>query len=139
MLYIKLTYSDATPIKQGVLGDCWLLSTCAALAKKEELLFRVIDPKQVENLIREKPGDEIKKAQNLYKKRWYWNIKVIKTTQVLYGPEYTGLIQVKDKPFPLSHFRILHQSRSLTQSHTLSPSHSSGSDLALWPLGHCLH
>ena len=32
---------------QGVLGDCWLLSTCAALAKKEELLFRVIDPKQV--------------------------------------------------------------------------------------------
>ena len=30
-----------------MLGDCWLLSTCAALAKKEELLFRVIDPKQV--------------------------------------------------------------------------------------------
>ena len=58
-----LTYSDATPIKQGVLGDCWLLSTCAALAKKEELLFRVIDPKQVENIIREKPGDEIKRAQ----------------------------------------------------------------------------
>lgn len=29
------------------MGDCWLLSTCAALAKKEELLFRVIDPKQV--------------------------------------------------------------------------------------------
>jgi len=47
-------------VVQGVLGDCWLLSTCAALAKKEELLFRVIDPKQV-----------------------------------LYGPEYTGLIQVK--------------------------------------------
>ena len=64
---------------------------------------------------------------------------MIKTTQVLYGPEYTGLIQVKDKPFPLSHFRILHQSRSLTQSHTLSPSHFSGADLALWPLGHCLH
>ena len=51
-----------------MLGDCWLLSTCAALAKKEELLFRVIDPKQVGNLIREKPGDEIKKAKNLYKK-----------------------------------------------------------------------
>ena len=33
--------------REGVLGDCWLLSTCAALAKKEELLFRVIDPKQV--------------------------------------------------------------------------------------------
>ena len=63
-----LMYSDATPVKQGVLGDCWLLSTCAALAKKEELLFRVIDPKQVENLIRQKPGDEIKRAQNLYKK-----------------------------------------------------------------------
>ena len=58
-----LMYSDATPIKQGVLGDCWLLSTCAALAKKEELLFRVIDPKQVENLIREKPGDEIKRPK----------------------------------------------------------------------------
>ena len=107
MLYIKLTYSDATPIKQGVLGDCWLLSTCAALAKKEELLFRVIDPKQVENLIREKPGDEIKRPK-IFIKKWCWNIKVIKTTQVLYGPEYTGLIQVKDKPFPLSHFRILH-------------------------------
>ena len=35
---------------QGVLGDCWLLSTCAALAKKEDLLFRVIDPKQVGNM-----------------------------------------------------------------------------------------
>ena len=32
---------------QGVLGDCWLLSTCAALAKKEELMYRVIDPNQV--------------------------------------------------------------------------------------------
>ena len=32
---------------QGVLGDCWLLSTCAAIAKKEELLYRVIDPSQV--------------------------------------------------------------------------------------------
>ena len=31
---------------QGVLGDCWLLSTCAALAKKEELLYRVIEPSQ---------------------------------------------------------------------------------------------
>ena len=34
-------------IFQGVLGDCWLLSTCAALAKKEELMYRVIDPNQV--------------------------------------------------------------------------------------------
>ena len=32
---------------QGVLGDCWLLSTCAAIAKKEELLYKVIDPSQV--------------------------------------------------------------------------------------------
>ena len=32
---------------QGVLGDCWLLSTCAAIAKKEELLYKVIDPCQV--------------------------------------------------------------------------------------------
>ena len=32
---------------QGVLGDCWLLSTCAALAKKESLLHRVLDPGQV--------------------------------------------------------------------------------------------
>ena len=32
---------------QGVLGDCWLLSTCAAIAKKEELLYRVISPSQV--------------------------------------------------------------------------------------------
>ena len=30
-----------------MLGDCWLLSTCAALAKKEELMYRVIDPSQV--------------------------------------------------------------------------------------------
>ena len=63
-----LMYSDATPIKQGVLGDCWLLSTCAALAKKEELLFRVIDPKQVGNIIRQKPGDEIKKPKIYIKK-----------------------------------------------------------------------
>ena len=35
---------------QGVLGDCWLLSTCAAIAKKEELLYRVIDPSQVRHL-----------------------------------------------------------------------------------------
>ena len=32
---------------QGVLGDCWLLSTCAAIAKKEELLYKVISPDQV--------------------------------------------------------------------------------------------
>ena len=31
---------------QGVLGDCWLLSTCAAIAKKEELLYKVIEPSQ---------------------------------------------------------------------------------------------
>ena len=30
----------------GILGDCWLLSTCAALAKKEELLHRVLPPDQ---------------------------------------------------------------------------------------------
>ena len=30
-----------------MLGDCWLLSTCAALAKKESLLHRVLDPGQV--------------------------------------------------------------------------------------------
>ena len=65
-------------------------------------------------------------------------MKVNKTTQVLYGPEYTGLIQVKDKPFPLSHFRILHQSRSLTQSHTLSISHthSHTSQVRIWRYGH---
>ena len=43
-----------------MLGDCWLLSTCAAIAKKEELLYKVIDP-----------------------------------GQVLHGPGYTGLIQVR--------------------------------------------
>ena len=79
---------------------------------------------------REKPGDEIKRPK-IFIKKWCWNIKVIKTTQVLYGPEYTGLIQVKDKPFPLSHFRILHQSRSLTQSHTLSISHTISHPLTL--------
>jgi len=33
-------------VLQGILGDCWLLSTCAALAKREDLLQRVIDPQQ---------------------------------------------------------------------------------------------
>ncbi|XP_023323290.1 calpain clp-1 [Eurytemora carolleeae] len=33
-------------VVQGVLGDCWLLSTCAALAKREDLLYRVVDPHQ---------------------------------------------------------------------------------------------
>ena len=32
---------------QGILGDCWLLSTCAAIAKKEQLLHRVCPPDQV--------------------------------------------------------------------------------------------
>ena len=31
---------------KGVLGDCWLLSTCAAIAKREELLHRVCPPDQ---------------------------------------------------------------------------------------------
>ena len=31
----------------GILGDCWLLSTCAAIAKKEELLHRVLPPNQL--------------------------------------------------------------------------------------------
>ena len=32
---------------QGILGDCWLLSTCAAVAKREDLMHRVLDPSQV--------------------------------------------------------------------------------------------
>ena len=42
-------YVDGTSrrdVMQGILGDCWLLSTCAALAKKEDLLFRVLPPDQ---------------------------------------------------------------------------------------------
>ena len=34
---------------QGILGDCWLLSTCAAVAKREDLMHRVLDPKQVKD------------------------------------------------------------------------------------------
>ena len=45
---------------QGILGDCWLLSTCAAVAKREELMHRVLDP-----------------------------------TQVLFGPEYKGYVEIK--------------------------------------------
>ncbi|XP_059080001.1 calpain clp-1-like [Tigriopus californicus] len=55
-------YVDGTSrrdVLQGSLGDCWLLSTCAAVAKREDLLHRVISP-----------------------------------TQVLFGPEYTGLIRL---------------------------------------------
>lgn len=33
-------------VLQGVLGDCWLLSACAALAKRQSLLFKVLDPDQ---------------------------------------------------------------------------------------------
>jgi calpain len=42
-------YVDGTSrrdVIQGILGDCWLLSTCAALAKKEDLLHRVLAPDQ---------------------------------------------------------------------------------------------
>ena len=42
-------YVDGTSRKdvvQGVLGDCWLLSTCAAIAKREDLLHRVVPPNQ---------------------------------------------------------------------------------------------
>ena len=45
---VEVQCSVAGPV-QGVLGDCWLLSTCAALAKKENLIQRVIDPDQVLN------------------------------------------------------------------------------------------
>ena len=38
--------SSTKSILQGVLGDCWLLSTCAALAKQEWLLHRVLEPRQ---------------------------------------------------------------------------------------------
>ena len=43
-------YVDGTSrrdVIQGILGDCWLLSTCAAIAKREDLLHRVLSPKQV--------------------------------------------------------------------------------------------
>ena len=43
-------YVDGTSrrdVIQGILGDCWLLSTCAAIAKREELMHRVLSPKQV--------------------------------------------------------------------------------------------
>ncbi len=42
-------YVDGTSrrdVIQGVLGDCWLLSTCAALAKREDLLHKVLSPNQ---------------------------------------------------------------------------------------------
>ena len=47
-------YVDGTSrrdVIQGILGDCWLLSTCAAIAKREELLHRVVSPEQVTNLV----------------------------------------------------------------------------------------
>ena len=43
-------YVDGTSrrdVIQGILGDCWLLSTCAAVAKREELMHKVLDPSQV--------------------------------------------------------------------------------------------
>ena len=62
-------------------------------------------------------------------------MKVIKTTQVLYGPEYTGLIQVKDKPF-LSH--ISEYCTNLALSHNLahSQSHTSLHQVRIWRYGH---
>ena len=50
-------YVDGTSRKdviQGILGDCWLLSTCAAVAKREDLMHRVLDPKQVKNINKDK-------------------------------------------------------------------------------------
>ena len=47
-------YVDGTSrrdVIQGILGDCWLLSTCAAVAKREDLMQRVLDPKQVKTNI----------------------------------------------------------------------------------------
>ena len=48
---ISRNFCEISPIFKlcvflGILGDCWLLSTCAALAKKEELLHRVLPPDQ---------------------------------------------------------------------------------------------
>lgn len=45
-------YVDGTSrrdVIQGILGDCWLLSACAAIAKREELLHRVVPPNQVDH------------------------------------------------------------------------------------------
>ena len=51
---------------QGILGDCWLLSTCAAVAKREELMHRVLDPAQV--LF----GPEYKGYVEIKLWRWDW-------------------------------------------------------------------
>lgn len=44
-LYVNGT--SRRDVLQGSLGDCWLLSTCAAIAKREDLLYRVLPPTQV--------------------------------------------------------------------------------------------
>ena len=46
-------YVDGTSrrdVIQGILGDCWLLSTCAAIAKREDLMHRVLSPNQVQHI-----------------------------------------------------------------------------------------
>ena len=59
-----------------MLGDCWLLSTCAALAKQEWLLHRVLDPGQVTVTCHE-----------------YHVSRAV--MQVLFGPGYSGLVRVR--------------------------------------------
>ena len=43
----KISFGEFHPFIQGILGDCWLLSTCAAVAKREDLLHKVVPPDQV--------------------------------------------------------------------------------------------
>ncbi len=43
------SFGEFRPFIQGILGDCWLLSTCAAVAKREDLLHKVVPPDQVKN------------------------------------------------------------------------------------------
>ena len=69
-----------------MLGDCWLLSTCAALAKQEWLLHRVLDPGQVTVTC------NVSRVSRVTNKTSHVSRAVM---QVLFGPGYSGLVRVR--------------------------------------------